>query len=84
MFPNVAEVAIKWPVTHSPDSFSLFEKWLPFGGGDPATGFPRSSVDSRPRRFVARTFYFIGTSFLSSAIDFSSVGTPAAAAETQT
>ena len=57
---------------------------LPFGGGYPATGFPRSSVDSRPRRFVARTFYFIGTSFLSSAIDFSSVGTPAAAAETQT
>ena len=28
---------------------------LPFGGGYPATGFPRSSVDSRPRRFVART-----------------------------
>ena len=37
-------------------------RWLPFGGGHPATGFPRSSVDSRPRRFVARTFYFIGTS----------------------
>ena len=62
-----------------------FGRLLPFGGrGYPAAGFSRSSVDSRPRRFVARTFYFIGTSFLSSAIDFSSVGTPAAAAETQT
>ena len=28
---------------------------LSVGGGYPATGFSRSSVDSRPRRFVART-----------------------------
>ena len=38
---------------------------LPFGGGYPATGFPRCSVDSRPRRFVARTFYVIGPSLFS-------------------
>ena len=37
---------------------------LPFGGGYPATGFPRSSVDSRPRRFVARTFLFYRNKFI--------------------
>ena len=39
---------------------------LSVGGGYPATGFSRSSVDSRPRRFVARTVLSldnIGTSY---------------------
>ena len=57
---------------------------LPFGGGYPATGFPRSPEDSRPRRFVSADIFILSEQiYLSSAIDFSSVGKQVAEPETQ-
>ena len=55
------------PPTPHPSPRGRFGRLLlSVGGGYPATGFSRSSVDSRPRRFVARTVLSldnIGTSY---------------------
>ena len=52
------------PSLSPPSPRGRIGRLLPFGGGYPATGFPRSSADSRPRRFVARTFLFYRKNFI--------------------
>ena len=56
----------------------------PLVGGHLATGFFRSPVDSRPRRFVSADIFTLSEqAYLSPAIDFSYVGKQAAEPETK-